>query len=79
LLAYMRKGKALDLVHTEVPPAWERRGIAALLAHAAMEYAKERGLRVIPSCPYVGAYLEQHPEYATLVDREVSHRFETGR
>ncbi|MCA9910763.1 MAG: N-acetyltransferase, partial [Gammaproteobacteria bacterium] len=51
----------------EVPPAYEGQGIAARLAHAALEYAKEQGLKVNPVCPYVKAYLRKHPEYQSIV------------
>ncbi|MBZ5674177.1 MAG: N-acetyltransferase [Acidobacteriia bacterium] len=29
-----------------------------------MEFAKERGLKAIPVCSYVAAYIRRHPEYA---------------
>lgn len=66
LLAYIPRGRQLDLVHTEVPPPWERRGIAELLVRAALDYAREQELTIIPSCPYVQAFLRRHPEYGPL-------------
>jgi predicted GNAT family acetyltransferase len=43
------------------------RGIAQLLAHAGLEYAKTHRLEVVPVCPFVKSYLEKHPEYQELV------------
>lgn len=60
----MRGPDTIALVHTEVPRALTGQGIAARLAHEALEYARANHLRVIPICPYVRAYLERHPEYA---------------
>ncbi|HTY40504.1 MAG TPA: GNAT family N-acetyltransferase [Thermoanaerobaculia bacterium] len=70
LLAYHvdRSGR-LSLDHTEVPPARRHRGVAGLLAKAALDFADARGLRVVPLCPFVIAYLAEHPELERLVDR----------
>ncbi len=68
-LAYFEEGAAIELVHTEVPESLEGHGLAGKLAQHALEYARTAGLRVVPRCPYVRAYLERHPEYADLVAR----------
>ncbi len=56
------------LVHTEVPPAFEGRGIAAALARHALEDARASGIKVRVLCPYIEAYLARHPEYADVVE-----------
>lgn len=66
-LTYKEKGNSLALLHTDVPAELEGRGVGGSLARAALEYARERGLKVLPYCPFVAAYIEQHPEYAGLV------------
>lgn len=66
-VVYRLRGDAIELVHTKVPEAFEGRGIAARLARFALDDARARGLRVIPSCPYIAAYIRRHPEYADLV------------
>lgn len=55
------------LVHTEVPPALEGRGIGAALVRAALEHASAEGLRVRPRCSFVGAYLARQPQYHGLL------------
>jgi predicted GNAT family acetyltransferase len=67
ILTYRQRGADLDLMHTEVPKALEGHGYAAALAAAALDDARREGIKVIPTCPYVKAYLERHPEYADLV------------
>jgi hypothetical protein len=57
----------LVLVHTEVPPALEGRGLASRLARAALELARARGVKVIVLCPFVAAFIERHPEFKDLV------------
>jgi len=70
MLVYRPLGREIVLLHTQVPPAWEGRGIAGDLTRAALEYAREAQLVVRPVCPFVIAYLRQHPEYLALVREE---------
>jgi predicted GNAT family acetyltransferase len=52
----------LDLQQTEVPPSGQGRGIGDALIRAALAYAREQGMRVMATCPYVQAWLRKHPE-----------------
>lgn len=59
-LAYMDLGKqTLDIYRTFVPDALRGRGIAAVLAQHALEYAEREGYTVLASCSYVERYMEQ--------------------
>lgn len=59
-LAYMDLGKqTLDIYRTFVPNELRGRGIAALLAQHALDFAESEGFTVIPSCSYVESYLER--------------------
>lgn len=53
--------------HTVVPKAIEGRGVASKLIKVALDSARDRGLRVVPLCPFVKAYIERHPEYQGIV------------
>jgi predicted GNAT family acetyltransferase len=57
----------LDYKHTFVPPAMRGRGIASRLVRFALDYALEQGVRVIPSCPFVAAYIAARPDYRVLL------------
>jgi hypothetical protein len=59
-------GGILELDHTYVPREFRGSGIASQLTVHALQYARERGCRVVPSCPFVAAYIERHPEYREL-------------
>ena len=63
----LRAGKIM-FVHTEVPPAHERKGIGSLLVRTALAFARERGLNVIPICPFFVAYIKKHAEEQDLLD-----------
>ena len=54
--------------HTEVPQAHEGKGLGTELIRAALASARERGLQVIPICPFFAAYIKQHVEQQDLLD-----------
>jgi predicted GNAT family acetyltransferase len=64
---YRMNDGVMHLVHTEVPPALEGRGIGAALVRTALEHASAQGLRVRPGCSFVRAYLARHPEFRSLL------------
>jgi uncharacterized protein len=64
-ILYRRLPGALALVHTEVDP--KRQGLGSELVKGALDDMRERGLNVVPVCPFVIAYIRRHPEYADLV------------
>ncbi len=68
VLTYAPAGDhVLDLLHTMVPPQAEGHGVGDALVHAAMSFAREKGFRIIPTCPYVRSWLKHHPEEQDLV------------
>ena len=54
--------------HTEVPPAHEGQGIGSALIRFGLASARERGLKVIPICPFFAAYIKKHSEVQDLLD-----------
>ncbi len=54
-------------VHTEIDPEFRGRDLAATLIRAALDDARTHGNRVVPRCPYVAEFIQEHPEYADLV------------
>jgi uncharacterized protein len=67
ILIYMIKAGLFILIHTEVPPAFEGRGLAGKMAVAALEYAKKEGFKVRSYCSYTTRFIEKHPEYQDLL------------
>ena len=67
MLTYKEDGDTIYLVHTEVPAEMEGKGIGGQLAKAALNYARQNGLKVVARCPLVTSYLERHPEHQDLV------------
>jgi predicted GNAT family acetyltransferase len=54
--------------HTEVPEQHEGKGIGSALIRFALAAARERGLQVIPICPFFAAYIKRHEEVQDLLD-----------
>lgn len=64
---YARKGDILTMLHTEVPKELGGRGIGSALVKGVLELARAQGLKVVPRCPFVKAYMDRHAEeYADL-------------
>jgi predicted GNAT family acetyltransferase len=68
VLAYTPAGEdTLELYSTYVPAAERGRGLGGQLVRAAVTYARERNLRIIPTCWYVADWIRIHPEHADLI------------
>lgn len=64
---YIRAQDKIYLTHTEVPPSLAGKGIGSKLIGAVLEDIKEKGLTLIPLCPFVALYLQRNPEWKELV------------
>src|SRR5689334_7262211 len=67
VLEYELRDGWIVLVHTEVQPAFEGRGIGSRLAKTALDDARQRRLAVTPKCPFVLDYVKRHREYRDLI------------
>ena len=73
--AYRLDGGTITFTHTEVDPAYEGKGLGSVLVRHALDDARERGLAVLPSCPFVRAYVARHPDYVPLVPADARARY----
>ena len=55
------------LQHTETPVEARGQGIASQLIEGTLNMVRARGLKVIPRCDFVRAYIGKHAEYRDLV------------
>lgn len=56
------ENKVLTVYHTEVAETLQNQGVAASLFSEMVKYAREKNLKVIPSCSYVLAQFKRHPD-----------------
>ena len=64
---YQLRDGVITISHTETPVAARGQGIASKLVSGALDIARARGLKVIPRCPFVRAYVQKHPEVRDLL------------
>ena len=69
-LSYLRRDGSLVLVHTEVPDELEGHGLGGALVRAAVDYAAEHDLAVVPECPFASEWLRRHPDEAARITIE---------
>jgi uncharacterized protein len=63
-IVYRAEPRVITLLHTEVDPAFEGRGIGSRLVAAALDDIRSRDLELLPICPFVRSYITRHPESA---------------
>lgn len=63
----MRGPRLMEIPHVEAPLALRGTGAAGRLMEGVLTRARERGWRVVPSCPYADAYIRRHGEWLDLL------------
>ena len=66
---YKLDGDVITFEHTDVPKELGGRGVGSILVQGALDQVRASGLKLIPQCPFVKAWIEKHPDYQDLVKR----------
>ncbi len=66
-VTYREAPDRIVLIHTEIDPASQGKGLGSRLAREVLDSIRDRGLLMTPRCPFIRAFMERHPEYADLV------------
>lgn len=66
-IAYRAEPGTLVLLHTEIDPAFAGQALGSRLVAGTLEGIRARGLKLVPLCPFVAAYIRRHPGSANLV------------
>lgn len=67
---YQKTAAIVVFTHTEVGRAHEGQGVGGALVKGALDHVRTTGLRVLPLCPFVRAWMVRHPEYGDLEYRQ---------
>ena len=78
-IQYRLQDRRMTMVHTEVEPAYEGQGVGSELAKVALEDVRERGLELVPRCPFIARYVQRHPDlYLDLVPESLREKVLAG-
>jgi uncharacterized protein len=66
-VTYRLRSGLIELVHTEIDEEFEGHGLGGQLISFALNDARERGLAVLPFCPFANDYIQRHRQYVDLV------------
>ena len=64
---YRRSGDVLTIPHVEAPMALRGQGTAGRLMTGVLDIVREKGLKVVPACPYAAAFIQRHKQYQDLL------------
>ena len=64
---YRLEGDSIVFPHTIVPDAFAGKGVGGTLVKHGLAYARERSLKVKPTCSFFAGYISKHPEHHDLV------------
>lgn len=67
-MTYTWAGKNKFIIdHTEVDPDFKGEGVGKKMVKAAVDFAKENKLKVIPLCPFAKKIIEKNPEFQEVL------------
>ncbi|MBP7566971.1 MAG: N-acetyltransferase [Burkholderiaceae bacterium] len=72
---YTREGDVVTFTHTVIEPAYEGQGLGTQLARFALDDVRASGLRIVPECSFIRAWVKRHPEALDLVTDEARSRY----
>jgi uncharacterized protein len=67
--SYRLSPGAIAIYHTEVPVALRGRNVGGTLVRGVLEEVRRRGLKVLPQCSFVRAFIARNPEFRDLAER----------
>ena len=64
---YRRADNTFTIPHVEAPPELRGKGTAGRLMEGIAVLARERGLKIVPKCPYAVAWFRRHPDASDVL------------
>jgi predicted GNAT family acetyltransferase len=78
-IQYQLRGERMTMVHAEVEPNYEGQGVGSELAKVALADVRERGLELVPLCPFIAGYVRRHRDsYLDLVAEPLREKVLAG-
>ena len=68
-MTYSRAGDSLIIIdHTEVSDALRGKGAGKQLVSAAVNYAREKKIKILPLCPFARAVFDKTPAFSDVLN-----------
>jgi len=64
---YRLNGDVLTIPYVESPPALRGKGTAGRLMDGVVEHARQRNLKIVPTCGYAVSWFSRHPEHKDVL------------
>jgi predicted GNAT family acetyltransferase len=59
-------GRVVTLEHTEVSESLRGQGVARKLVEAAVAWARQKNVKLVPVCPYAKAVFDREPQFGDV-------------
>ncbi len=66
-VVYRRQPPSIVLLHAEVPSQLEGRGLGSKLVRATLDALRQEGLKVVPRCPFIAAFIRKNSAYTDML------------
>jgi uncharacterized protein len=67
-MTYSKAGESLIIIdHTEVSDTLKGKGVGKQLVHAAVDYAREHRIKIMPLCPFAKSVFDRTPEFGDVL------------
>jgi predicted GNAT family acetyltransferase len=68
LMTFVFAGKDKIIIdHTEVDPEYNGKGYGKKMVAKAVEYAREKNLKIIPLCPFAKKVFDKTPDFSDVL------------
>ena len=64
---YSRQGKRIEILHTEVSPSLRGEGAGGRMVEAAVTWAREEGVQIVPLCAFAKAVFARTPDFSDVL------------
>lgn len=64
---YRTSPGVVTIVHSEVPAALRGSGVGSAFVREVLEEVRRQGLKVVPQCGFVRAFMARNPEFNDLL------------
>lgn len=67
-MTYLNSGETRIIIdHTEVDESLRGQGVGYDMVKLAVEMAREKGIKILPLCPFAKSVFDKKPEYADVL------------